>query len=415
MSEKPIHELVSKHLAESDKHIDAEVYYKALSAIKDAKFTDPRNIYIIALEKQVKQLADFSKSNPDASARKKEIRDAIPELIRRAIEDSRKRVVSRDNINSAGEGSGNDADPYKRERELALKKLKDQFINIAEEYIDRGDFQSALDEIRRIFIIDPNNSTAKNLELKIQSLVNSGDGEIQDSTPVKKSKSFSLGKIVPFVIAVLILINLIIYYITSMNSSEGYSSAGMVAGTSAEREATEYTETSPPSGSVLPDAVMREREYVPRTHSVNDDLINDSSHFTNNILIKDVTVDTEEESTGSLDTTELSAIIVENDGVSEQYPDARVSVGETDVIKRLEKPEYPIEALEQGIEGDVVVRVLFDADGSANVSFIESSDHPLLSDSALKSAQLSEFSPTDTSGLSGPEWISIPYQFRISR
>ncbi len=417
-SRQPLHELVSAHLSASKKNIDAGVYYKALGTIKDAKFTDPRNIYIIALEKQVKQLADLSKINPGADVHKNEIRDAIPELIRRAIDDSRKREESFADADHTDPNNGKNADPYVRERELALKKLKDQFIKVAETYIDRGDYQSALDEIRRIFIIDPENSTAKNLETRIQSLVNSGGDEVSEPepTPVKKRRSFSLRRFVPFAIAILIIANVIIFYITSMLSSDDNPYTGIVTETDIHRYVDDDAETNTQPGNVLPDVVMREREYIHASNEIDDNLIGDTSYIEDGLAhLDDDDVYVEGGTISNANTAISSTITAEEDKEPDENPNALVLVDEPDAILRLQRPVYPSEALAQGIEGDVVVRVLFDTAGIVNVSFIESSDHPLLSDSALESARLSQFSPADMSDLHGPQWVSIPYRYRITR
>jgi TonB family protein len=422
--EQPTHEIITGYLTECKKHIDAEVYYKALNVIRDAKFADTRNIYIIALEKQVKLLSDLSKKHPGLDAHKKKICETLPEIIRRAIDDSRKREELRTQDTQREEDSPIEDNPYVRERELALKKLKNQFVKVAEEYIDKGDYQSALEEIRRIFIIDPENTIAHNLEKKIEALVNFRNKEVEKKTTVKKKKKTSrFGKVLPFLIAILVFGNLGIYYATTGFSGGKSRSAEIVYSF-----ATDYNFADSYDLGVPIEGESEEQigPPVPLMVSLPDELIRYRNTISVLYEIEEYTPENYRPDTGGLNmltayetyaqaTTDDSGSMVDTIDEMSQNPNALVLVDEPDVVVHLETPIYPAEAYERGIEGDVVVRVLFDSAGSVNVSFVESSDHPLLSDSALQSARKSQFQQSDTTESDSPQWVTIPYRYRIIR
>ena len=430
-----MYQVISAHLTECKKYIDAEVYYKALGALKEAKSVDTRNIYIIALEKQIKLMSDLSKKRPVDTAYQNEIRGAIPEIIRRAIDDSRKRSELQEADDRQGQETDVDDNPYIRERELALKKLKNQFVTLAEEFINKGDYQSALQEIRRIFIIEPGNEAAQDLERKIESLMNYRSGkapannqseETSDDVAKGKKKRLKLKKAIPLIIAFIVAANIIIFFITSMVSSDApnthaipetqtdNSSTDSYSSASQQNDDQEGISTrSPEISNTLPDSVMRYRNAIAIVNEIEGNGNRADTEHTNGELAESTLTGVTE------DVFEELAVITGDEfaGADYQPADSRaqVVVNEPESLLRLEQPVYPAEAVERGIDGNVIIRVLYDAAGTVNVSFVESSDHPLLSESALQSARMSRFTPADTTELDGPQWVSIPYQYRLSR
>jgi len=412
-NEQALHEVISAHLSECKKYIEAEVYYKALAAIKNAKYADPRNIYIIALEKQVELLSDLSKKRPASDANKKEVRETIPEIIRRAIDDTSKREAMKSKKNQNDNENETSSDPMELERNLAMKKLKNQFVKLAEEFIDKGDYQSALEEIRRIFIVDPDNKTAKELEKKIQTLVSYHSTDDLEEPPESKKKRFSIGRVAPWAIVLLILGNIIVFYQTSMISGRDTEGDGFAYSSYSEnmvtdsqtRASEEYQEMSDTesyssqSSTTLPDAVTDYREVVPVADDTSEE--DDEYEYTND--------------TTTLDESAIADLTVEESEAEAGSLTPRVTVDKPDITVQIQEPEYPAEALDLGIEGEVIIRVRYNASGTVNASFVESTDHPLLSDSALESARQSIFSPADTIILEEGEWVSIPYRFHLGR
>lgn len=408
-----LYEVVSAHCNECKKYVEGELYGKALLAVKDAKYADPRNIYLIALEKQIKLLSDLSKARQTATSHKNQVRDSIFAIIRRATEDARSRGTENQGVDATENGNAYTADPYTRERELALKRLKNQFIKIAEQLIDRADYQGALEEIRRIFIIDPNNATAKDLETKIENLLKYQNKGEAPSVQKKKKRRFLFHKTTTAVIAFLVVGNILIFYLTSTApfveeyhadlSTETYTPTGSYPNHEDEAEKGDGKFLEVPLPTNPPPVVGMQYD---------DDVsvgLRTFGNYTDEEVIKDQHVSpSRDEDTLDLqvrdrgvENTDRANVLTIVDGPAE--------------IKHLSEPVYPAEAIENGIEGDVVVRVLIDSAGTVLETFVEISDHPLLNKSALESARLSRFWPTERSTESESSWVSIPYRFRIIR
>ena len=61
-------------------------------------------------------------------------------------------------------------DSQKLQKEAALEKLKSQYFQRADDYVEKKAYQHALEEIRRIYIIEPGSVVAKEYENKIEQL-----------------------------------------------------------------------------------------------------------------------------------------------------------------------------------------------------------------------------------------------------
>jgi TonB family protein len=185
-SDFDIHNVVAEHLSECKTHIDLESYDNALAEVKKAKSADTNNIYLLALEKQLRVLSGLDGSEPSGASQKADITKKLPEIIRCAIDNAR----NRDNMKKSGT-EAKPAPPKKApgpppmsDRDIALQKRKDQFIQRAEDYLNKQEYQRALDEVRRIFVIDPNYSVAKKLEAKIERMIEEHTQEPVAESPV---------------------------------------------------------------------------------------------------------------------------------------------------------------------------------------------------------------------------------------
>ncbi|HXX64036.1 MAG TPA: TonB family protein, partial [Bacteroidota bacterium] len=95
------------------------------------------------------------------------ILESIPAIIERAIESSRTPGVVTD-ISALRPGV--DTSQEKKEKAAALEWLKNQYFQHAHEYVRKGEYQNALAEIRRVYIIDANNKVAQDFEKQIGQL-----------------------------------------------------------------------------------------------------------------------------------------------------------------------------------------------------------------------------------------------------
>lgn len=160
-------------------------YAEALKMITQARTEEPRNIYLIALEKQCSKLlealaSDVTSTNVDELATK------LPGLFDRAMDASH--VVA--GSAAAAQAVGDDGE---HEKERRLQVLKSQYFRRADEFMEHGEYESALAEVRRVLIIDPGNVAARKYEEKIRQIGEllhvSGVAPTVFSTPVPTTQA----------------------------------------------------------------------------------------------------------------------------------------------------------------------------------------------------------------------------------
>lgn len=159
---------VATHLAEAQSRAEGGNYAAALAAIREAKALEPKNVYILAFEKQAEQLGTMESTKSLTDEAKSDILDSIPSIIEKAVELSRTSSGVTDVT-----GLGRQVVDFARERQekaAALEWLKNQYFQHAHEYVRKGEYQHALAEIRRVYIIDTDNRVARDFEKQIEQL-----------------------------------------------------------------------------------------------------------------------------------------------------------------------------------------------------------------------------------------------------
>ena len=155
-------------------------FSKSIGTVKSAKSIYPKNIFLIALEKQLEKLLamTYTPALTDPE-RQKELLESIPNLVHRAVEAMEKEEpIPTSRPPEHGE-----------EREAAFARLKDEYFQLADSYVKNGDYQNALQEIKRVLILDPENSTAKEYQKKINEFVDlkaKASPEQQGTAPQEK-------------------------------------------------------------------------------------------------------------------------------------------------------------------------------------------------------------------------------------
>ena len=76
------------------------------------------------------------------------------------------------------------------------------------------------------------------------------------------------------------------------------------------------------------------------------------------------------------------------------------------------EPEYPVIALEAGIEGKVVVEALVGRDGEVR-KIVVKEGNPILADSASKAVKTWRFKPGRWRGVAVTTWVAVPVVFRL--
>jgi len=148
-------QIVVDGLHDIQRKAETSKFTDALATIKEVKTADSKNIYLIAIEKQIAKLCDSSLPEEIRSG----IVRSLPSMIDRAISDIQRRA-SVPKVD----------DSQKEQKEAALEKLKSQYFQRADDYVEKQEYQRALEEIRRIYIIEPGSVVAKEYEQKIEQL-----------------------------------------------------------------------------------------------------------------------------------------------------------------------------------------------------------------------------------------------------
>ena len=140
-------------------------YEAALKQVRSVKTVQPQNIYVLAFERQVEQLLELTETGLITDDQRTDILESIPEIVDRAIQQPNTRASD---LTSPDRRT---AYTSSEERTAALSWLKNQYFQHAHDYVQKGQFSHALTEIQRVFIIDPNNDTARNFEKQIHKLL----------------------------------------------------------------------------------------------------------------------------------------------------------------------------------------------------------------------------------------------------
>lgn len=159
--------LVTLQLREAQALVQQGRYDEALGTVQEARTADPRNIYVIAFQKQVEQLRSLKTSGAPVEGTRREILQSLPAIIDRATEGAltiRATTVNPPRLKLS-------SPPPAPDKEAALEKLKDQYFDRADEYVQKGDYEHALAEVRRVYIIHPSNLTARKYEERILQLM----------------------------------------------------------------------------------------------------------------------------------------------------------------------------------------------------------------------------------------------------
>jgi len=188
-----IQSIVPEQLHNTTRLVNAGKYADALKVIRTAKNSHPRNIYIIALEKQVERLSILSQSGRLTRQMKDEILGSLPGLVDRAtfeIEDHDlpPRAPAAPTPTPRPPAIVNE----KPAKDPVANNLKQQYFDQAERFITRGAYDNAMAEIRRIQMIDPENELAKEIEEKILKLaekrLKGPSAPLQQDVPIDVSK-----------------------------------------------------------------------------------------------------------------------------------------------------------------------------------------------------------------------------------
>ncbi len=166
---------VATYLKLADKLVREGNYAAALEEIAKARAKDPRNLYALAYEERVRSLVTQQKAEkkPDEAGK-----GGAPQPLPAALEHISNLAIV--------EAQRSAAVAAKQEQELMLRKKEEEerrrqeemrrkaieakiaaFLQRATEYEEKGEFNRALDEITRAYLLEPANEKIQELEKRI--------------------------------------------------------------------------------------------------------------------------------------------------------------------------------------------------------------------------------------------------------
>lgn len=211
MSDKKPGSSLADQLQEASEIAGRGDYTSALQQVRSVKSAQPENIYLLAFERQLEQLVELTETGVITEDQRTDILESIPGIVEKAIEQPNTRP------SDIAPSERPAAQASSEERSAALSWLKNQYFQHAHDYVQKGQFSNALTEIQRVFIIDPNNDTARDFEKQIQKLVElkqQASGVQSTAPPAEMSRKESNFWLIAAGVVFVVVAILVIYFLS---------------------------------------------------------------------------------------------------------------------------------------------------------------------------------------------------------
>ena len=181
--------LIEERLRAAYDMTEAGDYDGALAELEKALIFCPTNIYIIALERQVKTLMEYLDAQELGEGRRMELIDPMPGLIQCAVREVKgsdhtpepemspsapgESEPEPDGVTTSEMSRSPEQNGYAR-REGAqedLESVKLLYFQQAGAFFARGEYDRALIEVRRVFEVDPDNAIAREYVARLDHLL----------------------------------------------------------------------------------------------------------------------------------------------------------------------------------------------------------------------------------------------------
>jgi len=427
------HALLSSHLKEVQGRVREGQFQEALESIQQARTTEPHNLYVIALQKQVERLRDLSQDKTLSEKARYEIQRTLEAIASRAVsvptnDQQQEREIA--------------------EREEALENIRRSYLLRADEYLTEGDLQRALREVRRLHILHPHDPEAERYEKKINHILglqHAATDETTFNSPMglraetespfapapgeQASKKESTVAMPAFLeenfpeegrqpairwstilfISAILLIAIITLSIIFGGKEEregksplsGNARRSIGGATIEERginesgssgAVLENIEINPPKGNVLTNPPVGGENKAEEKLPGPDQIL----------------AGNKETDVGTISPVYPQARNTGADQMSPSYVEAQ----EVPKLKRFVIPQYPELAVRTGAEGIVKVRVQVGPTGKPLQAKIVESTNPVFNEAAISAMLSAEFEPGKMP--SGPvtSWVTVPLTFR---
>jgi tetratricopeptide (TPR) repeat protein len=170
---------VAIFLKQADKLVREGSFTAALDEIAKARSRDPRNLYALAYEERVRSLVASQKDKKPEQSESAAATPAEPQTIPAALEHiSNLAIVEAQRSAAVAAKQEQDIELRKKDEEdrkkneearrQAIEAKIEAFLARSKDYLSKGDFNRALDEIARAFLLDPANDKIHAVEDSIR-------------------------------------------------------------------------------------------------------------------------------------------------------------------------------------------------------------------------------------------------------
>ncbi|MBP8975188.1 MAG: energy transducer TonB [Bacteroidetes bacterium] len=404
----------------------------ALAELKEVKAADSKNIYIIALEKQILKLTDTETT----AELRSEIVKALPPMIERAVNDAQRRLAEKAQEPKEA-----------KEKEAALEKLKSQYFQRADEYVEKGDYPHALEEIRRIYIIDPSNVVAKEYEQKIEQLASLKtkseepkgiektpqpqsiqEQQVEEEQPIAETKGKS--KLPIILAAAVVVLGIGIWLMTSSGSKETQQQPTQEQSiTSTEQPGlnSEIAEVETPQPESTTPVAKEQKNKQPEQKPVETKSAQQQSASSikeEQRPAPEPKVEQPKQTTPPPQPVEQPAPTPPQQAQAqspqpapqppeEAAPKPFVAIEMPPQIVKRATPKYPEIAYRMRIEGKVVVEVTVDPQGKPLQAKIAKSSSDVFNEAAIEAAMKSTYKPAMMSTGPVTAKVYVPFDFKL--
>jgi protein TonB len=153
-------------------------YAEALAILEIAHSSDPGNIYIAALKRQLESLFTLHAGNELTEEHRRELTDPMPGIVECALREFQQpHTPVTKHSHAAPPGAPAAAPPPELQpltEEMASKELealKLLYFQRASKFVMRGEYEQALSEVQRVFVVDPENRIAKEYASRVEHLI----------------------------------------------------------------------------------------------------------------------------------------------------------------------------------------------------------------------------------------------------
>lgn len=410
-------------------------YTEALRLVGRAKIVDPRNIFLIALEKQLGRL----RGGGMLPKEKIELLQSLPGLVDRARADGERRGVAQ----PAPQVS--DAD----EKRVKLQLVLDQYFQHADEWLAKGDAATAVKEIDRVLLIDPSNRRAREYRARVDSILAAANAKTaavppepvpqapdavpdmvgepeplplplpqtdeDDSNAGEKAPAPRKRFIVWSVAGILLALGLAGYFLLRGDAEEETSTVSSPAPVQqaepSRTPAVEQTQTlpevqkeelpaEPPPVVVVPSPPRAEKKTAVATRQPAGGRDRVPEQVQN-------------EPPPRLEESQPTSVSTPVKRPAAETANAPfIPVEKEPRILQLTQPVFTEDDHSAGVKGQIVIKVQIDRNGRPIQAKVVSSSNPILNNPVVDAVMRSSFTPAIMS--SGPvvSWMTIPFKFK---